>query len=153
MATAARLGIPAEIINDARGMLTGSSQELETLLANLMTEKQKVSALQKELVAERDEFTRRNAELDKELNKLKTEEVKRFKTRGMPSYAKRRSCTGKSARPPPSCAKRSPPHRSRKRGAVSQKYENSLKRKPGNLNWPMGSRRMREPLKKETRCV
>ena len=76
MATAARLGIPEEIINDARGMLTGSSQELETLLANLMTEKQKVSALQKELAEERDEFTRRNAELDKELNKLKTEERK-----------------------------------------------------------------------------
>ena len=49
MATAARLGIPAEIIKDARGMLTGSSQELETLLANLMAEKQKVSSLQKEL--------------------------------------------------------------------------------------------------------
>jgi DNA mismatch repair protein MutS2 len=38
MATAARLGIPPEIIRDARGMLTGSSQELETLLANLMAE-------------------------------------------------------------------------------------------------------------------
>jgi DNA mismatch repair protein MutS2 len=76
MATAARLGIPAEIIQDARGMLTGSSQELETLLANLMTEKQTVASLQKDLEAERDDFARRNAQLDKELNKLKNEERK-----------------------------------------------------------------------------
>jgi DNA mismatch repair protein MutS2 len=76
MATAARLGIPSEIIQDARGMLTGSTQELETLLANLMTEKQKVSSLQEELTVERDEFTRRNAELDSELRRLKTEERK-----------------------------------------------------------------------------
>jgi DNA mismatch repair protein MutS2 len=74
MATAARLGIPEEIIRDARGMLTGSSQELETLLANLMAEKQKVAALQKDLEAERDGFARRNAALDTELQKLKTEE-------------------------------------------------------------------------------
>jgi DNA mismatch repair protein MutS2 len=76
MATAARLGIPSEIIQDARGMLTGSTQELETLLANLMTEKQKVSSLQEELTVERDEFARRNAELDSELRRLKTEERK-----------------------------------------------------------------------------
>ena len=76
MATAARLGIPPEIIQDARGMLTGSSQELETLLTNLMAEKQKVSALQKDLTAERDDFARRNAELDSELQRLKTEERK-----------------------------------------------------------------------------
>ena len=57
-------------------MLTGSSQELETLLANLMAEKQKISSLQKELTAERDDFARRNAELDSELQRLKTEERK-----------------------------------------------------------------------------
>jgi dsDNA-specific endonuclease/ATPase MutS2 len=45
MATAARLGIPAEIIDEARGMLTQGSQEMETLLANLMTEKQKMESL------------------------------------------------------------------------------------------------------------
>jgi DNA mismatch repair protein MutS2 len=76
MATAARLGIPSEIIQDARGMLTGSSQELETLLVNLMAEKQKVTSLQKELTAERDEFARRNATLDTELQRLKNEERK-----------------------------------------------------------------------------
>jgi DNA mismatch repair protein MutS2 len=74
MATAARLGLLPEIIQDARGMLTAGSQELETLLANLMAEKQKIASLQKELAAERDDFARRNAALDGELQRLKTEE-------------------------------------------------------------------------------
>ncbi len=76
MATAARLGIPDEIIEDARSMLTEGSQELETLLANLMTEKQKIASLQKELKKERDKLTRQNAELNGELERLKTEERK-----------------------------------------------------------------------------
>ena len=76
MATAARLGIPAEIINDARGMLSEGSQELEKLLANLMVEKQKIASLQHEMESERDEFARRNAELNSELQRLKTEERK-----------------------------------------------------------------------------
>jgi DNA mismatch repair protein MutS2 len=74
MATASRLGIPPEIIDDARGMLTEGSQELETLLANLMTEKQKLEALRREADAEREELIRRNAELDRERQRLKTEE-------------------------------------------------------------------------------
>ncbi len=76
MATAARLGLSPGIIQDARDMLTGSSQELETLLASLMAEKQKIASLQKELTTERDEFARRNAALDGELQRLKTEERK-----------------------------------------------------------------------------
>ncbi|MBN1160818.1 MAG: endonuclease MutS2, partial [Dehalococcoidales bacterium] len=44
LATAARLGIPEEIINDARSLLSGHSQEMESLLANLMEEKQKIAA-------------------------------------------------------------------------------------------------------------
>ena len=76
MATAARLGIPPEIINDARSMLSGGSQELEGLLANLMEEKQKIVTLQRDLTAERDDFAGRNADLDKELKRLKTEERK-----------------------------------------------------------------------------
>jgi DNA mismatch repair protein MutS2 len=76
MATASRLGIPAEIIDDARGMLTEGSRELETMLANLMAEKQKMESLRHELEAERDDLARRNAELDSELQRLKTEERK-----------------------------------------------------------------------------
>ncbi len=76
MATAARLGIPEEIINDARGMLSEASQELENLLNSLMAEKQNIESLQRELKAERDEFARHNAELNSELQRLKTEERK-----------------------------------------------------------------------------
>jgi DNA mismatch repair protein MutS2 len=74
IATAARLGIPAEIINDARSMLSGHSQDLEGLLANLMEEKQKIASLERDLTTERDGFKRRSADLDKELQRLKTEE-------------------------------------------------------------------------------
>ncbi|MHB8104498.1 MAG: endonuclease MutS2 [Dehalococcoidales bacterium] len=76
IATAARLGLPSEIINDARSMLSGHSQDLEGLLANLMEEKQKIASLERDLTVERDGFQRRNAELDKELQRLKTEERK-----------------------------------------------------------------------------
>ncbi len=74
MATAARLGIPDEIISDARAMLTEGSQELETLLANLMAEKQKIASLEKELKKERDNFARQNAELNTRLERIKNEE-------------------------------------------------------------------------------
>jgi DNA mismatch repair protein MutS2 len=76
MATAARLGIPPEIIDDARSMLSEGSQQLEALLGNLMAEKQKIASLQQDLSKERDEFNRRNAELNDELKRLKTEERK-----------------------------------------------------------------------------
>jgi DNA mismatch repair protein MutS2 len=76
MATAARLGIPMEIINNARSMLSEGSQELERLLGSLMTEKQTIESLQRELKAERDEYARRSAELSSELQRLKTEERK-----------------------------------------------------------------------------
>lgn len=41
LATASRLGLPLEIIDDARQMLSGGSQELETLLAHIMEEKRR----------------------------------------------------------------------------------------------------------------
>ncbi|MFC1941815.1 endonuclease MutS2 [Chloroflexota bacterium] len=76
MATASRLGLPAGIINEAKSMLTEGSHELETLLANLMEEKQKIESIRCELTTERDDFARRNAELEKELKRLQTEERK-----------------------------------------------------------------------------
>ncbi|OGN99830.1 MAG: hypothetical protein A2Y90_02230 [Chloroflexi bacterium RBG_13_52_12] len=76
IATAARLGIPPEIINEARGMLSGGSHELESLLANLMEEKQKIGVLHRDLEAERNDFSRRSADLEKEIKRLKTEERK-----------------------------------------------------------------------------
>jgi DNA mismatch repair protein MutS2 len=74
MATAARLGIPMEIINDARSMLSEGSQELEKLLGSLMAEKQTIESLQRELKADRDEYVRHSAELSSELQRIKAEE-------------------------------------------------------------------------------
>jgi DNA mismatch repair protein MutS2 len=74
MATASRLGIPAEIISEARAMLTEGSQEVETLLATLMAEKQKMESLHGELTAERDKLARQNAELEKKRQRLENEE-------------------------------------------------------------------------------
>ena len=74
MATAARLGIPEEIINNAQSMLTEGSQELGNLLTELMAEKQKAEAVSRELAAERDEFSRCNTELEKERQRLENEE-------------------------------------------------------------------------------
>ncbi len=76
IATAARLGLPQTIIDDARSMLSGGSHELESLLANLMEEKQKIGVLERDLEAERAKLERRNAELEKEKQRLKTEERK-----------------------------------------------------------------------------
>ena len=74
MATAARLGIPVEIIDDARSMLSESSQELEATLSSLMEEKQKSASLNRELEAERNSLARLHSELEKEKQKLADEE-------------------------------------------------------------------------------
>ncbi len=76
LATAARLGLPADIINDARNMLSGHSQELEALMANLIEEKQKIKKLELDLLAERNKVAKRSNELEKELQRIKTEELK-----------------------------------------------------------------------------
>ncbi|MDO8568628.1 MAG: endonuclease MutS2 [Dehalococcoidales bacterium] len=73
LATASRLGLPAEIIDDARGMLTKGTQELETMLAGLMDEKQKLAAARSTLQREKAELERRNTEVESELERLKTE--------------------------------------------------------------------------------
>jgi DNA mismatch repair protein MutS2 len=74
MATAARLGIPAEIVDDARSMLSEGSQELEATLATLMVEKQKAASLNRELVMERDNLVRMRTELEKEKRELAGQE-------------------------------------------------------------------------------
>jgi len=76
MATASRLGLPTDIINDARGMLAKSTQGLETLLTDLVSEKQAVESLRRDLEKERDETGRQNTELKTELRLLKTEKQK-----------------------------------------------------------------------------
>ncbi|MDP2931338.1 MAG: endonuclease MutS2 [Chloroflexota bacterium] len=74
LATAARLGLAAEIIARAREILPQGSQKLESLLANLMAEKQTVASLRRDLKREKDETHKRNSELEKELQRLSDEE-------------------------------------------------------------------------------
>jgi len=76
LATASRLGLPSEIIADAREMLSEGAQELETLLADLMSEKRRVEALHCDLGKARDEVEQRNTKLKSELQRLETEEQK-----------------------------------------------------------------------------
>ena len=76
LATASRLGLPSEIIADAREMLSEGAQELETLLADLMNEKRRVEALHRDLGKARDEVEQRNTKLRSELQRLEAEEQK-----------------------------------------------------------------------------
>jgi DNA mismatch repair protein MutS2 len=74
MATAARLGLPDGIIREARGMLSGGSQEVETLLASLMEEKQKMESARGEVAAEKDRLARETKTLEKKRQRLEDEE-------------------------------------------------------------------------------
>ena len=74
LATASRLGLPAEIIENAKGMLNRGSLELETLLTDLVTEKANVESVKKDIERQKAELVRQNRELADEKQKLKSEE-------------------------------------------------------------------------------
>jgi DNA mismatch repair protein MutS2 len=74
LATATRLGIPAEIVDEARGILSGGALELESLLRDLMAEKQKMEETHTVLEKEKKEVEQQNAEVKSRLEKLKEEE-------------------------------------------------------------------------------
>jgi len=76
LATASRLGIPPEVITEARGMLAEGSQELETLLTSLMAEKQKLENISREMAGEKATLEQQNAELSREWQRFKAEERK-----------------------------------------------------------------------------
>ncbi len=76
LATASRLGLPIKIINDARGMLSKGAQEMETMLADLVSGKQAVETTRRDLERERNEAEQHNTELKTKLRLLKTEERK-----------------------------------------------------------------------------
>jgi DNA mismatch repair protein MutS2 len=65
LATAARLGLPPEIIADARGMLSKGTQDLDVLLANLMEEKQRLEVIRQDLRKEKERVERRETELQR----------------------------------------------------------------------------------------
>jgi len=74
LATAARLGLPSEIIEKARGMLASGTQEMETLITDLTTEKEKAQDLASEAELLKNESEQKSAELERRLSRLRTEE-------------------------------------------------------------------------------
>jgi len=76
LATASRLGLKSEIISDAREMLSRGTQELETLLNDLMSEKHSLDALHHDLEKEKHQVEQRNTELENQLQRLRAEERK-----------------------------------------------------------------------------
>ncbi len=76
LATASRLGLPREIVEGARGMLARGTQELETLLGDLMEDRKKAESLRAGLEKETEELHRRNEELEGELRKTRLDRQK-----------------------------------------------------------------------------
>jgi DNA mismatch repair protein MutS2 len=74
LVTATRLGVPSEIIDHARGLLSKGTLELESLLGELMVEKQKTEEVRVGLGNDRKEVAQQNAELKNRLEQLKAEE-------------------------------------------------------------------------------
>ena len=74
LATATRLGVPPEIVEEARGILSRGALELESLLRDLMVEKQKMEETRVVLEKERNEVEQQNAEVKSRLERLKEEE-------------------------------------------------------------------------------
>ena len=74
LATATRLGLPPEIISDAREMISKGARELENLLSDLMVEKQKYEILRQNLEEDTQKVEIQKKQLEKELRRLKTEE-------------------------------------------------------------------------------
>lgn len=73
LATASRLGLPSEIIDNARQMLGEGAQEMEKLLSDLNTEKQRIEELRSELEKERSEAEKLKEEWERELNNVRNE--------------------------------------------------------------------------------
>jgi DNA mismatch repair protein MutS2 len=73
LATAYRLGLPAEIVAHARHMLSEGAQEIESLLAHLATEQKNVESLRHNLEEELDEAKQNDADLKNRLRQLEDE--------------------------------------------------------------------------------
>jgi DNA mismatch repair protein MutS2 len=74
LATASRFGLPDEIVAEARGMLTRGSRELETLLNDLVVEKQGLDSQRTLIEREKSDIEKKSRNLENELEKLKSDE-------------------------------------------------------------------------------
>jgi DNA mismatch repair protein MutS2 len=73
LATACRLGLPAEIVARARHMLSQSAQDIEALLTHLVTEQKSVESLRHSLEKELSEAEQNDADLKNRLRQLEEE--------------------------------------------------------------------------------
>jgi len=73
LATASRLGLPAEIVTRARNMLSQGAHEIEALLTHLVTEKKNVDSLRHSLERELNEAEQNGADLKNKLHQLEEE--------------------------------------------------------------------------------
>jgi DNA mismatch repair protein MutS2 len=73
LATASRLGLPAEIVARARHMLSEGAQEIEALLTHLATEQKNVESLRHSLEEELNEAEQNDADLKNRLRQLEEE--------------------------------------------------------------------------------
>ncbi|OGN88354.1 MAG: hypothetical protein A2158_05290 [Chloroflexi bacterium RBG_13_46_14] len=71
LATAGRLGVPPEIIEEARKMLSKGELDLSTTLSEIMREKEKITEVRKQIEKESLEIKSRNAELEKKLAEVR----------------------------------------------------------------------------------
>ena len=74
LATAARLGLPPDIIEEARGMLAGGTREMETLITELTAEKNKARSISTEAEQLKEKAEQQNTELESRLKRLSADE-------------------------------------------------------------------------------
>ncbi|MGA8849457.1 MAG: endonuclease MutS2 [Dehalococcoidia bacterium] len=79
LATASRLGLPAEIVARARHMLSQSTQEIEALLTHLVTEQKNVESLRHSLEKELNEAEQSDTDLKNRLRQLEEDRRKIIK--------------------------------------------------------------------------
>ena len=74
LAIASQLGLPAEIIEGAKERLSKGAIEIETMLSDLMKEKQKLESMQNAIREEKDRAEKLRIQLEEERQKIKVEE-------------------------------------------------------------------------------
>jgi DNA mismatch repair protein MutS2 len=79
LATASRLGLPAEIVARARHMISEGAQEIEALLTHLVTEQKNAELLHHSLEKELNEAEQNDADLKNRLRQLEEERRKIIK--------------------------------------------------------------------------
>jgi DNA mismatch repair protein MutS2 len=79
LATASRLGLPAEIVTRAQHMLSQGAQEIEALLTHLVTEQKNLESLRHSLEKELNEAEQSDADLKNRLRQLEEERRKIIK--------------------------------------------------------------------------